>query len=288
MEMGRRSLSATLRAVTMQAMDTTRFEAARSALVDARRGAAAIEHWPAAWLPADLAEAYRLQAAVAAGLGRIGGWKVAAVTDEQRRSLAVPRPIGAPIMSAWMRDASTGPAELRAADFIAAKLECEFAFELGRDLPPRPDAPYTRAEVEAAVVAMRMAIEVVDSRLPRGLGALAELADAFNNGGFVAGPRLADWRSLTFAEIGIVLNVGGGRGGSDMTELAVGSGAAILSGDPFATVVMLANAQPEGSGGLKAGHIVTTGSCTGAPWLPGPGLYRAEFAGLGSVELRVV
>jgi len=35
MEMGRRSLSATLRAVTMQAMDTTRFEAARSALVDA-------------------------------------------------------------------------------------------------------------------------------------------------------------------------------------------------------------------------------------------------------------
>lgn len=267
----------------MQAMDTTRFEAAGIALVDARRRAAAIDRWPAEWLPADLAEAYRLQAAVATGLGVVGGWKVAAVNDEQRRSLAVPRPIGAPIMAAWMRDASTGMAEFRAADFIAAKLECEFAFELGRDLPPRPDAPYSRAEVEAAVVAMRIAIEVVDSRLPRGLGALAELADAFNNGGFVAGPRIADWHSLAFADIGIVLH---GRGGSDMGELATGSGAAILDGDPFATVVMLANAQPEGGAGLKAGHIVTTGSCTGAPRLPGPGLYRAVFTGLASVELR--
>ena len=269
----------------MRAMDVPRFEAARRALVDARYNAVAIEHWPAEWLPADLAEAYRLQSAVAADLGRIGGWKVAAVTDEQRRSLAVPRPVAAPIMAAWMRDCGPGEAELRAADFIAAKLECEFAFELGRNLPPRPDAPYSRAEVEAAVIAMRIAIEVVDSRLPRGLGALAELADAFNNGGFVAGPRVLDWHALAFADIGIVLR---GRGGGDMAELANGSGAAILGGDPFATVVMLANAQPEGGDGLRAGHIVTTGSCTGAPPLPGPGLYRADFAGLGSVELRFV
>lgn len=266
-------------------MDTTRFEAAVTALVDARRSAIAIEHWPPEWLPADLAEAYRLQSAVAAALGRVGGWKVAAVTDAQRASLAVPRPIGAPVMAAWMRDAGAATAELRVADFVAAKLECEFAFELGRDLPPRPGAPYSRAEVEAAVAAMRLVIEVVDSRLPRGLGALAELADAFNNGGLVAGPRVAAWRSLAFAAIGIVLN---GRGGDDMAELASGSGAAILGGDPFATVVMLANAQPEGSAGLIAGQIVTTGSCTGAPLLPGPGLYRAEFAGLGSVEVRFV
>jgi 2-keto-4-pentenoate hydratase len=49
---------------------------------------------------------------------------------------------------------------------------------------------------------------------------------------------------------------------------------------------MLANAQPAGSAGLRAGDIVTTGSCTGAPFVPGPGLYRAEFSDLGAVELR--
>jgi len=37
---------------------------------------------------------------------------------------------------------------------------------------------------------------------------------------------------------------------------------------------------------LVAGTIVTTGSCTGAPLLPGPGEYRAEFATLGSVAFR--
>ena len=40
------------------------------------------------------------------------------------------------------------------------------------------------------------------------------------------------------------------------------------------------------SPGLRAGDIVTTGSCTGAPLVPGPGLYRAEFSDLGAVELR--
>lgn len=267
-------------------MDTTEFEAAATALIGARRTARGIERWPVEWLPRDLAEAYRLQSAVADGLGAVGGWKVAAINDEQRRTLGVPRPIGGPVIAAWMRDASASPAEFRVAEFVAAKLECEFAFELAHDLPARVGKPYSRAEVVAAVASLRLAIEVVDSRLPRGLGAFAELADAFNNGGFVAGPRIVDWQAIDFAATTIVLHAERERSDADTSELAHGSGAAILDGDPFATVVMLANAQPEGGAGLRAGHIVTTGSCTGAPWLPGPGVYRAEFAGLGAVEVR--
>ena len=61
-------------------------------------------------------------------------------------------------------------------------------------------------------------------------------------------------------------------------EVARGSGKAILDGDPFGTVVLLANAPADARRGLVAGTIVTTGSCTGAPLLPGPGDYRAEFA----------
>jgi len=61
----------------------------------------------------------------------------------------------------------------------------------------------------------------------------------------------------------------------------------ILDGDPFGTVVMLANAPPDTARGLVAGDIVTTGSCTGAPSLPGPGAYRADFGRLGGVEFVV-
>ncbi|HEV7576912.1 MAG TPA: hypothetical protein VGO85_12780 [Caldimonas sp.] len=264
-------------------MNDTDFDAARAALAGARRDARAIAAWPAARVPESLAEAYRLQAAVTRDLGAIGGWKVAAVTPAQRQALGVPTPIAGPLLRPWMHDARSAPAALSAAAFIAPKLECEFAFELARDLPPRPGRPYSRAEVQEAVAALRIAVEIVDSRLPRGLGALAEITDAFNNGAFVAGAATVDWHGLDFAATAIVL---GRRHGGTSEEVARGSGRAILDGDPFGTVVLLANAPADATRGLVAGDIVTTGSCTGAPFLPGPGDYRAEFASLGSVEFR--
>jgi 2-keto-4-pentenoate hydratase len=266
-------------------MNETSFDAAWVALAAARRDARAIESWPEDRLPRELAEAYRLQAAATRELGAIGGWKVAAVTPAQREALAVESAIGAPLLQPWMHDVRRSRAELRAGDFIAPKLECEFAFELARDLPPRPGRPYARKEVAEATLAMRIAVEIVDSRLPRGLGALAELGDFFNNGAFVAGPRIHAWHGLDFAALAIVLSREQ-NGGS--TEIARGSGAAILDGDPFGTVVQLANAPPARARGLLAGDIVTTGSCTGAPPLPGPGDYRADFDGLGSVAFRFV
>jgi 2-keto-4-pentenoate hydratase len=263
-------------------MDEQHFDAARAALASARRHARAIEAWPHDRLPRDLDEAYRLQAAVARDVGAVAGWKVAAVTLGQRAALGVDRPIGAPLLRPWLHDARERPAALRRADFIAPKLECEIAFELGSDLPSRPERPYTRAEVRAATAALRLAVEIVDSRLPRGLGALAELADFFNNGALVAGPALVEWDALDLARLEIVLTRAhdGAR-----EEVARGSANAILDGDPFGTVVMLANAPPDAARGLRAGDIVTTGSCTGAPPLPGEGAYRAAFASLGSVEL---
>ena len=264
-------------------MNDTDFDLARAELAGARRDARAITAWPATRIPSDLAEAYRLQAAVASDLGATSGWKVAAVTPAQRESLGVPVPIAAPLLAPWMHDARAAAPTLSVRGFIAPKLECEFAFELARDLPPRPARPYSRDEVSAAVAALRIAVEIVDSRLPRGLGALAELADAFNNGAFIAGGAIIDWHALDLARIEIVLTRSH-DGARD--EVARGSGKAILDGDPFGTVALLANAPADPRRGLVAGAIITTGSCTGAPLLPGPGDYRAEFATLGSVEFR--
>ncbi len=264
-------------------MNGSEFEAARTALTAARREARSLAEWPTAWRLADLVEAYGLQTAIIADLGGGAGWKVAAVTDEQRRSLGVGQPVAAAIPRSMMQDASARPARLRLADFIAPKIECEFAFQLSRDLPARVGAAYSHAEVTDAIEAMRIAIEIVDPRLPPGSGTLAEVADGFNNGAFIAGRSVREWHGLDFAASGIVLTfTAPGRAAG---ELARGSGHAILDGDPFGTVVMLANAQPEAGPGLRAGDIVTTGSCSGAPRLPGPGFYRAEFSGLGVVEL---
>ncbi len=262
-------------------MTDTDFDAARAALVAARRHAKAIVHFPPAWMPADLAEAYRLQSAVIEELGPIGAWKVAGVTPQQREAMAVPRPVASPLP--FVEDGSFAPPGLRLAGFVAPKIECEFAFELDVDLPARSLA-YTRDEVAEAVASMRIAIEIVDSRLPPRSGTLAEVADGFNNGSFVPGPRIADWRSLDLGAIGIVLTHVAAE--TAPAEFARGSGRAILEGDPFGAVVMLANAQPPGRG-LRARDIVTTGTCTGAPPITRAGLYSAAFDGLGTVGLTI-
>jgi 2-keto-4-pentenoate hydratase len=261
-------------------MNDSDFSTAVEALVQARREARPIGVFPAAWSPHDLAEAYRLQRAVAKSFGEVCGWKVAVLTSAQQQPLGLQAPVSAPLLSAWC---AASPAHWRRDAFITPLLECEFAFELGRDLPPRPKA-YSRAEVSEAVAALRIVMEVVDHRVPRGLPVLVELADGFNNGAFVIGPSITDWRQIDFASQGIVLRA---TGSGQRTEIALGSGHAILEGDLLGALVMMANSQPAMERGLKAGDIVTTGSCTGAlPPLHGAS-YEADFGELGRVELHL-
>ena len=173
-------------------MTDTDFAAASAALIQARRSGQALAQVPAAWIPADLDEAYRLQHLVARGLGEVRGWKVSALTEAQQREIDVPCPVAAPLLAPWVQNS---PAAFALAGFVTPKLECEFAFELGRDLPPR-DQPYSRAEVEAAIAALHIVIEIVDSRLPAGSPTRLQLGDALNNGAFVVGPAVANWRTL--------------------------------------------------------------------------------------------
>jgi len=263
-------------------MNANDFTAATQALIEARRHARVVDPLPAGWLPDELPIAYRLQRAVARPLGEVRGWKVSALTDAQQRSMGVPGPIAGPLLAPFVQNSA---GRLSLADFIAPKLECEFAFELIRDLPERGTGakPYTRSDVEAAIGSLRIGIEVCDSRLPDGVPTLLQLVDGFNNGAYIVGPASADWNHVDYAEHEIVLR---GVADGQRTELARGNGRPILDGDPVGALLLLANAQPPGYGGLRAGQIVTTGSCTGAVAVPGACAIEADFGALGNVRLR--
>jgi 2-keto-4-pentenoate hydratase len=263
-------------------MTDSSFDAACRALVEARRSARRIESLSTAWLPRSLEDACRLQQAVAAELGAVRGWKISGVTPEQQRVMGVACPLAGPLLAPWLRESG---AAFELARFVWPRLECEFAFELKRDLPGRA-TPWSRAEVEAAIGALRVVIEVVDSRLPPGSPVLMELADDLNNGAFVVGPATGDWRAVRYAEQAIVLR--GPGGAAARTELARGDGRAVLGGDPAGAVVLLANLLALRQRGLRAGDIVTTGSCTGALPVSGPGDYEADFGALGRVAVRLL
>lgn len=221
-------------------------------------------------------EAYRIQSQLAARAGNIvRGWKVTALAAEQQRDYLTDRPVAGALLSPFVEAA---PAMLSAAQFIVPLLECEVAFVLGADLPPRGGA-YTRSEIKSAIEAAVPAMEIADSRWPADAPGLLKLADSMGNGAFIAGTPLRDWRKLDLDNLAVTLT-------HDGNVIDRGNSARIL-GNPLLAVIALANAQPLPCGGLKRGHIVTTGSCT-TPIPPKPGIHVGEFGALGTLRLEIV
>lgn len=221
-----------------------------------------------------VAEAYRVQDALATTQGAVKGWKVSALIPEQQRLYATDRPVAGPLFEPFFHHT---PAQVAANAFIIPLLECEIAFLLGRDLPART-APYERTEIAEAIEALVPAMEIADCRWPAEAPDLLKLADDMGNGAFVAGAPVHGWRDIDPRAHDVVLRLNG---------LEVGRGpCAKVLGDPLLGIVALANAQPLAAGGLKRGQIVTTGTCT-VPLPLKAGDYVADFGDLGRVALMV-
>ena len=245
-------------------------------LARARAEARVLDAGPWRTAVTDVAEAYRIQSQLAGRPGNsVSAWKVSALSPEQQRGFLSDRPVAGALFSPFVH---TTPAKLSVAKFIVPLLECEVAFVLGHDLPPRAQ-PYTRGEIEAAIEAVVPAIEIADCRCPADAPNLLKLADSMGNGFFITGAPVRDWRKLDLENLAITLAYDG-----SVTER--GSSARIL-GNPLLAVIALANAQPLPAGGLKRGQIVTTGTCI-TPIAPKPGKYIADFGALGTLELNFV
>ena len=59
------------------------------------------------------------------------------------------------------------------------------------------------------------------------------------------------------------------------------------AGDNVRLLVWMANHGARSLGGLRAGQIVTTGSCSGTDFVEPGTRVRAEFPGIGSIETAV-
>ncbi len=252
-------------------------------LARARRETTELPDDPSA-LVTTVADAYAIQSHLATLAGGVRGWKVSAFTPAEQQNFRSGRPVAGPLLAPHVVPA---PAAFALSQFVRPVIECEVAFVLGADLPPR-GTPYERGEVEAAIEAAVAGIEIVDSRLPAGAAGLARLADALNNGAYVMATPVTGWRALDLTGIAIELsldNGGADDGGAESGERLSGSSARIL-GNPLLAVLALANAQPLAGPGLKKGHVITTGSCT--PPVPlRKGHYVAQFGPLGEIRLTV-
>jgi 2-keto-4-pentenoate hydratase len=210
-----------------------------------------------------------VQDAVAQRLGPIEAWKVGAKAPGQI-------PNAAPILAGLVRPS---PADWPGASLHMIGIEAELAFRLGRDVPPR-DGPLKRDEIWAAVESVHAAVEIVDTRLTgwKNADRLWVLADNQSNGGLVYDPEGVPLQGIPLADAPVRLAIDGrtvveGRGGNP-------------ADDPSWLVEWLVEHCARHRGGLRAGMLITTGSCTGMPFVAPGASVEAVFAGIGSVVLR--
>jgi 2-keto-4-pentenoate hydratase len=241
--------------------------------VQARAETATLPDDPSA-LIATVADAYAVQSNIITLTGEVGGWKVAAFTPADQAKYRSDRPIAGPLLAPHV---VASPAVFTLSQFIAPLIECEVAFVLGADLPPR-GTPYERGEIEAAIESAVAGVEIVDSRIPAGATDLLRLADSMANGAYVTGAPVSDWRNLDLTTIAVAFS-------ADNGDQQSGSSARVL-GNPFLAVIALANAQPLAGPGLRKGQVITTGTCT-TPVSLRKGEYVADFGPLGQVKLSV-
>jgi 2-keto-4-pentenoate hydratase len=233
---------------------------------------------PPACRPATRADGYAIQAAIAALSGQpIVGWKIAATSLAGQQHIGVDGPLGGRLFAD--RVSTTGASVPLAGNHLRLA-EAEFGFRLGMDLPRR-ERPYAVDEVLSAVVSVHPMIELPDSRFEQvaGAGAPQLIADVACAWRLIVGePARVDWRSVDLTRQAVKTTLNG-------TPSATGTGANVL-GDPRVALTWIANELRVHSEGLRAGQIVTTGTCiVPVPLAPGD-FFRAEFGALGAVEVR--
>ncbi|MBM3518627.1 MAG: hydratase [Alphaproteobacteria bacterium] len=226
--------------------------------------------------PETLADAYAIQNLVVKGLGAPVGWKVGATSQGAQKLLATDEPFRGRLIEGHCH---RSPATLSRADFFLGIVEIEHAFRMARDLPPL-GAPYDAAAVVTAVEAHLPAFEIIDSRYTEWTtrGALQLIADNGVGGSFVMGEPWRGWRHVDLARHPVAIV----RNGS---QVSVGSGERVL-GHPLKSLAWLANDLASSGLGLRAGDIVTTGSCADIIAAEAEDLFVGDFGTLGRVELR--
>ena len=259
-------------------MNPQNIERAAQVLRTARVNRTRIDNIPVDCRPGSIDQAYCIQDRLTALLGeRVYGWKIGATSQKARDFVGIED--GSLRARMLAVNCYEHPGELQEHFFFMRAVECEFAFTLGMDLPPG-DAPYDVAGVLAAVDSLHPAIEVSDSRYVdwTSVGGPALVADNCNDGAFVRGQAVANWRDTDLCKQQVTLFV------NDKIA-ATGSGGEVISG-PLGVLVWLANEFTAADQGLHAGDVITTGSCTGVVVAESGDRIRADFGTFGKVELN--
>ena len=264
-------------------MDQERIERIARRLFEANRKGETFRPLRGEDAPGSMEAAYRVQDALhrlretEAGMGPLGGHKIALTSRAVQELCGVDRPAYGPVFAGTIQPS---PAALRFGDYQHLGLEFEVAVEIARDVPAA-EGPYDRDSIAAYAAACMPAFELIDDRGAdySELDAESILADRCWCAGVVLGPRVTDWRGLDLAAAPVEAVWNGELRDRGVTGDSMGH--------PFEGLAWVANHLAEHGKALRAGEIVITGSALKTAF-PAPGdavTYRIE--GLGETAIRI-
>ena len=257
-------------------LDQDQIAAASKSLHDHWRAGTKLDALDAVLRPHDRAEGYAIQAAIEQySSGKLFGWKIAATSESGQKHINVEGPMAGRILSETVLP-DGGTASMAGNGMRVG--EPEFAFRMARDLPPRA-TPYAASEVLDAVDTFHPAIEIPDSRFTDFVtaGAPQIIADNACAHLFVLGPATnANWRAFNLVAEKPLITLRG--------EQYIGHGRNVL-GDPRLALAWLANELRELGLTLKAGEVVTTGTCHPPLPIQAGDFFEVDFGTLGKVSV---
>jgi 2-keto-4-pentenoate hydratase len=257
-------------------LDKTAITAASRTLHDHWRAGSKLSNLDETMRPRDRVEGYAIQAAIEQYSSQpLFGWKIAATSEAGQKHIKVAGPMAGRILTETVIP-DGGTASMEGNEMRVA--EPEFAFRMRIDLPARA-APYSLQQVLDAVDTLHPAIEIPDSRFAdfAGAGEAQLIADNACAHLFVLGPAAAaDWRAMDLVEERPVTTMRGQR--------FVGHGRNVL-GDPRVALAWLANELRQLGVTLKAGQIVTTGTCHPPLPIQSGDFCAVDFGALGKVSV---
>lgn len=208
---------------------------------------------------------------------KVCGYKIGATLPPALELLNLSEPFFGPLFDSHCK---TNGSDIALAPVQKNMLETEFAVGLTSDLPAQT-AEYSLEDAMNAVGWVAGAFEIVGIRFDtefKGAGRMF-IADSGANVDFVMGDKYEDWRSLDLSCHPASLAING-------EEVASGHSGMSIWEHTIGPVAWLANHRVMKTRGLKAGDIITTGSCTGMkPVAPGDEA-SADFGPLGQVNVK--
>jgi len=205
---------------------------------------------------------------------RIIGKKIGLTSEAMQTMLGVDQPDYGHLLD----DMRIEGGVIRRSAMLQPKVEAEIAFVLKEDLT---GPGVTVADVMKATDHVRASFEIVDSRIRDWkIGLIDTVSDNASSGLFLLGDQQVKLGNIDLKKIEMSLYKNGEFVNSGRGDAALG--------DPAYCVAWLANKMSEFGVALKKDEVILSGALSAAITAEAGDSFRADFTGLGTVEVKFI